>query len=187
MRPIVLLLAACLCVILLYDRLSNPFAAAAVPGSAAQSSQQLSHLEKLQHCLAASQLFEIELAGYRELRKTELNDMVPEVEKAFRDGLSKELQETWDRIHNTYANEEWERNHFRETKTTEKEWRNKEMLKRHFRSFFDSLTDPRTEAAKAWAKHVETLPEEKEIRAQERLVLMFARERDEALAAFNQR
>jgi hypothetical protein len=186
MRPIGLLLAACLCAILLYDRVSGPLSAvevAAAPGPGNETSHQPTHLEKLQHCLTASQLLEIELAKHRELRRAELSDMTPAVEATFRKDLSKELQATWDRMHDAFADEQWKRDHFETKAVWDKEFHDKAMLGRHYKLFLESLTDPRTEASKAWAKVVEKIPAEKAIRAQGELVLMFNHERDVALAA----
>jgi hypothetical protein len=169
MRPIVLLLAACLCAILLYDRVASPFP---------------TRLQKLQHCLAASQLLEIELAKYRSLREAQLNDMTRELKLAYQKSLDKDLQATWDRLLDEDAYKQWGSKQTLQ-KVVDKEIDDRLMLERHFKLFWEAIKDPRTEASKLWSKHVETLPSETEIRAQGELVIKFARERDAALAALN--
>jgi hypothetical protein len=190
MRPTGFLLAACLCAILLYDRVSGRFAAAvlaAAPTSAAQSSPlQETRLEKLQHYQVASQLLEMDLAKYRELRKAELSQMVPVVKRRFRNVLKKELQPVWDRMNNEYLSIAWKDGLQKNQKGSEifdQEMENRRLLEMRSKLFEEALTDARTEEAKAWSNTFEDLPSEKEVRMDDELIHLFTRERDEARAA----
>jgi hypothetical protein len=181
MRPIVLLLAACLCAILYHDPVASPYLAAAPPSTAATPSHE-TRLEQLQHYQVASQLLEMELAKYHDLRKAELIEMAPEVFEAFRRKLSKDLQPTWDRMRHFGEDYNWRHSPARTGEEMDKENANRELLNKQVNLFRESLQDARTADAKAWGKQFENRPSEKEIRLEEELISLFTRERDEARA-----
>jgi hypothetical protein len=189
MRPFFLLLAAIFCALLLCDRLAIRFptavvAAAPAPTSDAHSfSHHDTRSETLQRCLAASQLLEIELSRYRELRAVEVADMDDDVIATFRNSLNKMLQGTWDRLLDEDAYKRWELNHLQDTAEWNREYHDRAMLQRRVKLYRESLCDPRTDAAKARRKQFENHPLEKEARLHEDRVLMFDRDREAALAA----
>jgi hypothetical protein len=182
MRPFGLLLAACVCTVLLYDRLSGRFprvqAAAAKSSPAAET-----RLEKLQHCLAVSQLLEIDLSRYRQLRTAQLDDMVTAVQADFRILLGREQQGTWDRLLDEDLFKKWKSEHSDNYAAWVKEFNDRDMLQRHYKLYREAIADPRTEAARAWRQKFEKFPLENEMRVYESRILMFQHEREAALAA----
>jgi len=187
MRPFGLLLAASLCTVLLYDRLAGRFPTtvlAAAPAPAAQlSPHHETRSETLQRCLAASQLIDLELARYRELRAVEVADLVKIVKATFRKNLNKALQETCDRVFDETAASVWDDQHRDAFAQLTREYHDREMLTELYKFYRGSLCDPRTDAAKALRKEFESHALEKEARVYEERILLFDRDREAALAA----
>jgi hypothetical protein len=177
-----------MCGILMYDRLSGSYApglhAAQAPASAFRpSASDETRLQKLQHYQVASQLLQMELAKYAELRTAELREMMPVVKATFAQPLSKNLQATWDRMNNPNLEYIWKSSDANTAEGERKEEENKTFLDKEFKSFWQSLLDARSASAKEWERRFASRPVEKEIRIEAELIPLFMRERDEARAA----
>lgn len=182
MRPFGLLLAACLCTVLLYDRLAGRFPvvlAAAVDSSARQESR----LEKLQHYQVASQLLDVALVKYHDLRKAELDQTISDVYATFRSKLSANLQATWDRMKSGAKDFKWRQTPGLSDEVIKQEEESRQVLDKQVKAFYASLMDPSTQQARDWGKQHEKRPGETEIRMEQEFVELLTHERDEARAA----
>jgi hypothetical protein len=188
MRPFALLVAACLCAILLYDRASSPFPAgtlaAVVSGPTAQTLQhQETRLEKLQHYQVLMHLLAVERDDLK-YRTENRNDVEKQLsEDTFEEQIDKELRPTWRRMRVLDFN--WRDNLPADKKEAmiEEENKRKELIERQRDSYTKALQNRGSEAAKALAKKLDMLPVGKEFRAQQDFVNMLERERAEAREA----
>jgi hypothetical protein len=184
MRPLGLLLAACLCCVLLYDRLAGHFPGtvlAAAPGTAVQSSlRRESRLEKLQHFDVLLRLIAVEdkeLTRLEELRGAATSQLF---DRLFRERLEKQLQSTWDRMNAAVSNSEWRERLPADKRDAIIEDENKRRVR--IREIKDetvrALKNPNDEFKKALNKGVDESPVGKEYLALFHLVALLEHERD---------
>jgi hypothetical protein len=138
-------------------------------------------LQQLQHYQAVLQVLDIEVARYQALRNAELKEK--DIYASFRKRLTKDLQETWDRMKDPKKDFAWKEKTQRTDDESQREYEKKEMLDAKVKAYYQSLLDPRSDDAKKWEKQFEGRPAEKEIHREADLIALLTRERDETRAA----
>jgi hypothetical protein len=203
MRPFGLLLAACLCSLLLYDRLAGRFPTAVLAAGAAPAPwndtslmnrpypSQETRLQKLQHFQVASQLLDAQRQKVRDLEKEQNEQLEAEIKTMFAEQLSKDLLATWERMNDHSTQLAWQSEIFtlpqeKKEALRDQERKNEELLKKQKEAWDDVLHNPQSAAAKSlnmrvtassWYNH---LQKERELRG------LFLREVNAAGAALKE-
>jgi hypothetical protein len=194
MRPLGLLLTACLSSVLFYDLLAGRFPAvlaAAAPTSAAQSSpREETRLQKLQHLQATMDLLSVEynqlnaLQGkFDSLRTTVADEM-------FGERLDKDLRATWQRFERSPAAvyDEWKEHLPADKKDAmiAEDNKRKELINQKEEEYKKAIEDHQSEAAKALDTKLDKFPITKQYLNQKSFAELLERERLVAREALRQ-
>jgi hypothetical protein len=195
MRPFGLLLAACVCTVLPYDRLAGRFldvllAAASAPTIAPQTSvRPETRLEKLQHYEVLLRLRAVEDAKldgaekfWRFLRDNAADEL-------FKTRLDKKLRPTWERMKSFSDYDKWKDSLAADKKDemVDEEDKRTKLLKEQWEPFRRATQKFDSEIAKAVDKKIENEPGTKTYLGQKAFVEMLEHERDAAREALKQK
>jgi hypothetical protein len=191
MRPIGLLLAACLCAILLYDRGASPVPSllAAAPASTPPAApRRETRLEKLEHYGLACEILAKEKAvtEYLESKREETMHNLTVAIASQR--ATKEVQARWKRYGHQeleFAREQ-EINRLppeKQAAAREEDDKNGKIIGQILTTYRQELKDPNSAAAKDFEKRFEESDWSKQLRFDKELVRRLTRERDETRAA----